>query len=127
MAYATAEQVAAGYRALTETETEICNQLLEEAAVIIDAYNVSADESVKQVVSCRMVRRCLTDPESALSMVPIGATQGSASALGYSQSWTVGSGSTGELYLSSLEKRLLGRGAKIGFHGPLEDMVARYD
>lgn len=125
MAYATADQVALGFRELTEDEIKVCNELLDEAAVIIDAFTVSADDLTKQVVSCRMVRRCLTD--TGLSGMPLGATQGSISALGYSQSWTVGSGSTGELYLSSLEKRLLGRGNKVGFHSPLEDMAVSDD
>lgn len=125
MAYATTDQVAAGFRDLTDEEITICTQLLDEAAIIIDAYNVAASDEAKGVVSCRMVRRCLAD--SGLSGMPLGATQGSVSALGYSQSWTVGSGSTGELYLSSLEKKLLGRGNKIGAHSPLEDMVVTYD
>ncbi len=125
MAYATADLVAVGFRELTEDEIKVCNELLDEAAVIIDAFTVSADDLTKQVVSCRMVRRCLTD--TGLSGMPLGATQGSISALGYSQSWTVGSGSTGELYLSSLEKRLLGRGNKVGFHSPLEDMAGSDD
>ena len=125
MAYATTDQVAAGFRDLTDEEITICIQLLEEAAIIIDTYNVAASDEAKSVVSCRMVRRCLAD--SGLSGMPLGATQGSISALGYSQSWTVSSGSTGELYLSSLEKKLLGRGNKIGARSPLEDMVVKYD
>lgn len=125
MAYATTDQVAAGFRDLTNEEIAVCTQLLEEAAVIIDAYSVAASAEAKSVVSCRMVRRCLAD--TGLSGVPLGATQGAVSALGYSQSWTVGSGSSGELYLSSLEKKLLGRGNKIGAHSPVEDMVVTYD
>ena len=31
-------------------------------------------------------------------------------------------GSSGELYLSKLEKKLLGVGDKIGAHSPLEDL-----
>jgi hypothetical protein len=42
--------------------------------------------------------------------------------MGYSQSWTIGNGSTGELYLSRTEKKLLGAGNSIGSHSPLEDM-----
>lgn len=125
MAYATVEQVEAGFRDLSTEEEATCSALLDEAAVIIDAFNVLATAEIKQVVSCRMVRRCLTD--TGLAGMPLGATQGSISALGYSQSWTVGSGSTGELYLSSLEKKLLGRGNRIGAHSPLEDMVASDD
>ena len=43
--------------------------------------------------------------------------------MGYSQSWTMGTGSSGELYLSKLERRLLGVGDRIGAHSPLEGMT----
>jgi hypothetical protein len=55
--------------------------------------------------------------------VPIGATQGSMSGLGYSQSWTLSNGSTGEMYLSKLDKQLLGYGNKIGSYSPVEELV----
>ena len=58
------------------------------------------------------------------SDIPTGATQGSMSALGYSQSWTVGSGgSVGELYLSKLDKQLLGRSNSIGSYSPVQELV----
>ena len=53
---------------------------------------------------------------------PVGSTQGTATALGYSQSWTMSGGSSGELYLSKLEKKLLGVGSRIGACSPLEDL-----
>ena len=69
-----------------------------------------------------MVQRAMGDLDGG-NQVPMGATQGSMSALGYSQSWTFGSsGGTGELYLSKLEKQLLGLGNRIGSHSPVEDM-----
>lgn len=121
MAYATVDDVAAGFRALTLNEQNVCARLLDEAALIIDAYNVDAPYESKNTVSCRMVRRSLGD--SSAPSVPIGATQGTVSALGYSQSWTMGGGSSGELYLSKIEKKLLGVGNKIGAYSPLEDMT----
>lgn len=121
MAYATVDDVAAGFRELTLNEQNVCARLLEEAALIIDAYNVEAPYESKNTVSCRMVRRSLGD--SGAPSVPIGATQGTVSALGYSQSWTMGGGSSGELYLSKIEKKLLGVGNKIGAYSPLEDMT----
>ena len=45
------------------------------------------------------------------------------SALGYSQSWTISNGSTGELYLSKAEKALLGGGNSIGSYSPVEECV----
>ncbi len=121
MRYATVEDVEAGFRYLNDTEKQQCAALLEEAAIIIDVYNQKAMEDVKKLVSCRMVRRQLGDG-SGESAFPMGASQGSVSALGYSQSWTLSSGSTGELYLSKQEKKLLGIGDRIGANGPLEKL-----
>jgi hypothetical protein len=45
------------------------------------------------------------------------------SGLGYSQSWTLSNGSTGEMYLSKLDKQLLGYGNKIGSYSPVEELV----
>ena len=121
MLYAEVQDVEAGFRALSKEEQTRCVALLSEAAVIIDHYNPDADADTKRVVSCRMVRRPLGEGEDGVSF-PMGATQGTATALGYSQSWTMGSGSSGELYLSKLEKKLLGVGSKIGARSPLEDL-----
>lgn len=121
MLYAEVQDVEAGFRALSKEEQTRCVALLSEAAVIIDHYNPDADADTKRVVSCRMVRRPLGDGEDGVSF-PMGATQGTATALGYSQSWTMGSGSSGELYLSKLEKKLLGVGSRVGTRSPLEDL-----
>ncbi len=120
-AYAEVQDVEAGFRTLSKEEQTRCAALLSEAAVIIDHYNPDADANTRRVVSCRMVRRLLGDGENGVSF-PMGATQGTATALGYSQSWTMGSGSAGELYLSKLEKKLLGVGSRIGASSPLEDL-----
>lgn len=121
MAYASVEDVQARMsRTLSESEQALCATLLDDAAIIIDAYNAAASESVKQVVSCRMVIRQLGNGEDI--DIPIGATQGSMSGLGYSQSWTVGNGSTGEMYLSKLDKQLLGVGNKIGSYSPVQEL-----
>lgn len=122
MRYATVVEVEAGFRPLSSDEQTLCEALLDEAAIVIDACNAGADEERKRLLSCRMVRRQLDAAGQSGSGMPLGASQGSASALGYSQSWTVSGGSVGELYLSKLEKRLLGAGNKIGAHSPLEDV-----
>ena len=124
MVYATVEDVEAGFRTLSDDEQMLCSALLAEAGIVIDAYNQDAPFERKQLVSCRMVRRQLdagTGGQSA-AMFPLGASQASASALGYQQSWTVSGGGVGELYLSKLEKKLLGGGSKLGAHSPLEDL-----
>lgn len=122
MAYATYSDVQARMnRTMSANEQAICTTLLDDAAVIIDAYNAKAAADSKKVVSCRMVIRALGDGEP--SGIPMGATQGSMSGLGYSQSWTMSNGSTGELYLAKLEKKLLGVGDKIGSYSPIEELV----
>jgi hypothetical protein len=121
MAYATVQELQARMqRELTETEQNICESLLEDAAVIIDAYNENAKPDAKRLVSLRMVRRSIGD---GTADVPIGATQGSMSALGYSQSWTIGSGTVGELYIGKEDKKLLGASNKIGSYSPTEALV----
>ncbi len=123
MAYATVEDVQARMtRTLSEGEISVCSRLLGDAAVQIDSYNQNADESVKELVSCRMVIRALGDGQS--DGVPIGATQGSQSALGYSQSWTIGGGGgTGELYVSKEERRMLGVANSIGSYSPVQELA----
>ena len=122
-AYATWQDVQARLtRTLSTSEQSVCSNLLDDAAVIIDSYNVNAPADAKLVVSCRMVSRALGDGDSG--GVPMGATQGSMSGLGYAQSWTVsGGGATGELYLEKLEKKLLGVGDSIGSYSPVEELV----
>lgn len=126
MAYATTEDVTAGFRELSEDEIKVCETLLARAAVIIDAYGRDATDDAKKIVSCNMVARALGDANSSAS-VPMGATQGTISAMGYSQSWTLGNGSSGEMYLTRLDKKLLGVGNRIGSHSPVEDITDQED
>lgn len=123
MAYATVTDVQARMtRDLTTDEQAICTTLLDDAAVIIDSFNADAADDVKLTVSCRMVIRALGNGETA--DVPMGASQGSMSGLGYVNSWTmIAGGSAGELYLSKLEKQMLGYGNHIGSYSPVEELV----
>lgn len=125
MTYATVEDVEKRItRTLSPEEEAVCETLLEDAAVIIDAFNVNASDDAKKVVSCRMVIRALGDGEP--TGVPIGASQGSMAAMGYSQSWTMGTGgNVGEIYLSKLDKQTLGYGNQIGSYSPTEELVRR--
>lgn len=115
MAYATVEEVEAGFRELSTDERAICEQLLAEAAIIIDAAAANATADAKKVVSCRMVRRTISASAEGL---PMGATQGSIAAGGYSQSWTNSAGGAGELYLSKQDKVILHAGNRIGTSNP---------
>lgn len=123
MAYATVQDVQQRMlRTMTEDEQEVCTNLLADAAALIDAVAIGAEETVKKIVSCRMVIRALGD--GSTSGVPLGATQGSQSALGYSQSWTIGAGGgAGELYLSKVDRQYLGKSNQIGSYSPLEALA----
>ena len=118
MAYATFADLQARTEKTLEGKEALCEALLQDASIIIDAYNAEASEEAKKVVSCRIVLRAIgTDND-----IPIGASQGTMSALGYSQTWTLGgSGTVGELYLSKLDKKLLGS-SKIGSYSPVEGL-----
>ena len=122
-AYATVEDVQGRMlNTMTEDQEAICENLLDDAAVMIDAVALNASADAKKVVSCRMVIRAMNVAED----VPVGASQGSMSALGYSQSWTMGTNaSVGELYLSSQDKKTLGVGNAIGASDPLVSLEGR--
>jgi len=129
MTYATTDDVQARMtRTLTEDELSVCNALLADAAVLIDTFAACASDEAKQLVSCRMVIRALGDGTGGAA--PVGATQGSMSALGYSQSWTISGGATGELYLSKLEKSILGMGTTgnaVGSYSPVQELAKGWD
>lgn len=122
MAYASVEDVQARMtRTMDDTEQAVCATLLCDAAVIIDSHNAFANSANKKVVSCRMVVRALGDGDA--NGFPIGATQGSMSGLGYSQSWTNSSGTNAELYLGRVEKKLLGAADQVGSYSPVEELA----
>ena len=123
MAYATVSDVQARMtRDLSADEQAVCSALLDDAAILIDAAAPSAGADAKKVVSCRMAIRAIGD--GGATGTPMGATQGSMSALGYSQSWTIGSGgSVGELYLSKADRLLLGSGNAVGSYSPVQALV----
>lgn len=122
MVYALTQDIQARMsRALSDEEIEICTNLLEDAGVIIDAAAPTASNDAKRVVSIRMVQRALGDGQDL--GVPLGASQSTVSALGYSQSWTISNGSAGELYLGKQDKQILGCGNRIGSASPLEGLT----
>lgn len=122
MAYATYTDVEDRMaRDLSASEQALCTTLLADAGVLIDTFNVNADAEAKKIVSCRIVIRALSSGDAQM---PMGATQGSMSALGYSQSWTMGdSGAVGQLYLDKTDKKYLGYGARLGSSNPFAEMV----
>ena len=118
MVYATFEDIVRR-KPVETSEMERCEALLEDAGIIIDAFNEKAAAESKRLVSCNMVIRVLGSGDAG---VPIGTTQATASALGYSQSWTNANGS-GELYLTKLDKKILGTGNRIGYTDPYQDLI----
>lgn len=124
MAYATVEDVQKRMtRTLSQDEETVCATLLEDAGILIDQECGSDNVAVKGIVSCRMVIRAIGDGSDMT--VPVGATQGSMSALGYAQSWTINSGSVGELYLSKADRRMLGMSNTIGSYSPVESLAQK--
>nr|DAJ71507.1 MAG TPA: hypothetical protein [Caudoviricetes sp.] len=117
MMYATIEDISKR-KHIDTSKIDQYNALLEDAAIIIDAFNSRASEDTKKLISCNMVIRAIGSSEEG---VPLGTTQATVSALGYSQSWTNSNGS-GELYLTKLEKKLLGSGNRIGFSNPYSEL-----
>lgn len=120
MAYATIADIRARTTdTITPAMESVITAQLEDAAVIIDSFNKDASADAKKVVSCRMIIRTLNIDGG----IPMGATQGSMSGLGYSQSWTMSGGSNGELYLSKLDKQTLGGGNRIGSYSPVQELA----
>ena len=126
MAYATVADV---QQRLTYTmsadQQRVCAALLDDVAILIDTYNDEVLEDVAKTISCRVVARALGDGSTDAN-IPVGATQGTVSALGYSQSWTIGGGAAGEIYLTRAEKRMLGVGNKIGSWSPVQELSPEY-
>lgn len=121
MAYATVTDVQARMSyTMSADQMALCATLLDDAAAIIDAYNSEAELANKKIVSCRMVIRAIGNGED--SGMPIGANQGTMSALGYSQTWTISAGTVGELYLAKLDKKLLGS-SHIGAYSAVEGLA----
>lgn len=118
--YATCEDVEARYRSLDADERARCTALLHDAEAMIDAFSgENVTDDIKALVCRSMVIRALNSSDVC---VPIGATQATQTGLGYTQSYTFGSGQSGELYFSKIEKRLLKINARIGSVSPLEHL-----
>lgn len=124
MAYATTSDVQSRItRTLSSDEMEVCANMLDDVAVYIDAVAKDATCAAKKIVSCNMVIRALGD--GSTNGIPLGATQGSQSGLGYSQSWTISGGASGEWYLSKRDRTLLGLSNSIGSYSPVQELAPK--
>ena len=120
MAYATYEDVEARWRPLSSDEQSRATVLLGDAASILDSLvKVDEDDDAQaellKVVSCDMVIRAM-----AAAADTFGVTQSSMTAGPYTQSWSYANPS-GDLYLTKLEKRLLGIAS--GYIGSIEPEI----
>ena len=108
MAYATVEELEARWRPLSETERERAAVLLEDAAAILDAEmgrcHVTAEGRADglRYVSCQMVRRTMASGTDAGDYASVSRTAGS-----FSEQVSLANPS-GDMYLTSNERRLLG-------------------
>lgn len=123
-AYATIDELETRLnKTFDNNEAAMVEAMLLDAGTIIDAFNKGAEAEIKKIVSLRMVMRALPSDETA--GIPMGANQGTQSALGYSQTWTYSAaGSAGELYLGKMDKQLLRSGNRVGSRSPVEDLAA---
>lgn len=108
MAYAEVSDIESRWRSLSPTEQSRASVLIDDASAMLDALvDVDTDDDeqaqlLKQVC-CSMVIRAMSATESDA----FGASQMSMTAGPYSQSWNYANPS-GDMYLTKLEKRLLG-------------------
>lgn len=116
MAYAAVSDIEARWRDLDSTEETKAETLLDDATAMLSQL-VDVDPSDTQqadllkTVCCSMVIRAM----SAAVTDSYGATQMSMTAGSYSQQWTY-SNPMGDLYLTRLERILLGIGSgRIGW------------
>lgn len=122
MAYATVSDIESRIeRALSQDEQSRASVLIDDASAMLTALvNVDSDDQeqaqlLKQVC-CSMVIRAM----SATEADAFGASQMSMTAGPYSQSWSY-SNPTGDMYLTKLEKRLLG--ITSGYIGTIEPRI----
>lgn len=93
-----------------------CEQLLQDASTLIDAFTGKAEEGFEgkfppayTVVCCEVAHRAIATPAELL-----GVNNYTKSAVGYSETFGY-SNPNGDLFLSSTQKRMLGVGkARIG-------------
>lgn len=108
MAYATVSDIEARWRDLTTEEEARAAVLIDDASAILSQLvDVNPDEeeqaALLKTVCCNMVIRAMSASESDL----FGVSQASMTAGPYSQSMSYVNPS-GDMYLTKLEKRLLG-------------------
>lgn len=121
MAFATVSDIEARWRVLSDEETSRASVLLDDASAMLSAL-VAVDESdaeqreLLRSVCCSMVIRAM----AATSADIYGVSQASMTAGAYTQSWSY-SNPSGDMYLTKMEKKLLGIGA--GYIGSIRAKI----
>ena len=102
MAYATVNDLQAGWRTLTADEQTRATTLLDRASTMLDALCDTSGKTadVLKMVTCNMTQRVMVAESAGVSSESMGAG-------GYQQSWTYANPS-GDMYLTKYEKKLLG-------------------
>lgn len=121
MAYAEVSDIEARWRQLSTDEKSRAAVLIEDASAMLSTL-VAVDGSDEQAINlctvcCNMVIRAM----SATSMDTFGVSQTSVTAGPYTQSFSY-SNPSGDMYLTKLEKRLLG--ISVGYIGTIRPMMA---
>ena len=108
MAYAEVSDIESRWRELSTDEQARASVLIDDASAMLDSL-VTVDETdekqaaLLKTVCCSMVIRSMSATESD----GFGASSMSMTAGPYAQQWTY-SNPTGDMYLTKMEKRLLG-------------------
>ena len=110
MGYATVSDIETRWRTLDSTEQAKASALIDDASAIIDKLaGFDSDGLTEQqqanakIVTCNMVIRAMSSATSD----SFGLSQTSMTAGPYTQSWSY-SNPSGDMYLTRMEKRLLG-------------------
>lgn len=122
MAYAEVSDIEARWRELSTDEQARAAVLIDDASAMLDSLVAVDDEDDKQAallktVCCSMVIRAM----SATEADSFGANSMSMTAGPYIQSWTY-SNPIGDMYLTKMEKRLLG--ITTSYIGTIRPMMA---
>lgn len=108
MTYATVDELEARWRPLSESERERAAVLLDDAAAILDAemercgLTAEGRSDKLRYVSCQMVRRVMASGTDAGDYSSVSRTAGS-----FTEQFSL-SNPSGDMYLTSNERRLLG-------------------
>lgn len=122
MAYAEVSDIELRWHELDSDEQSRAAVLIDDASAMLDALvtvDTSDDEQLEllKMVCCNMVIRAMSASEAD----SYGASNMSMTAGVYTQSWTY-SNPTGDMYLTKMEKRLLGISS--AYIGSIRPMMA---